>query len=40
MLTSLLNEITTLPPGLVLLLDDYHLVDSEPVDETLTFLLA
>jgi len=39
MLTVLLNEITTLPHGLVLVLDDYHLVDSEPVDEALAFLL-
>jgi LuxR family maltose regulon positive regulatory protein len=39
MLTALLNEITTLPHGLVLVLDDYHLVDSEPVDEVLAFLL-
>lgn len=39
MLTALLNEITTLPYGLVLVLDDYHLVDSEPVDEALAFLL-
>jgi LuxR family maltose regulon positive regulatory protein len=39
MLTALLNEITTLPYGLVLVLDDYHLVDSEPVDQALTFLL-
>jgi LuxR family maltose regulon positive regulatory protein len=39
MLTDLLNEIATLPHGVVLLLDDYHLVDSEAVDETLAFLL-
>jgi LuxR family maltose regulon positive regulatory protein len=39
MLTALLNEITALPHGLVLVLDDYHLVDSEPVDEALAFLL-
>ncbi|HEY5474587.1 MAG TPA: hypothetical protein VIK32_15540, partial [Candidatus Limnocylindrales bacterium] len=39
MLTALLNEITTLPYGLVLVLDDYHLVDSEPVNEALAFLL-
>ena len=39
MLTSLLNEITTLKHGLVLVLDDYHLVDSEPVDEAVCFLL-
>jgi LuxR family maltose regulon positive regulatory protein len=39
MLTALVNEITTLQHGLVLVLDDYHLVDSEPVDEALAFLL-
>ena len=39
MLTALLNEIATLPHGVVLVLDDYHVVDSEPVDEALAFLL-
>jgi LuxR family maltose regulon positive regulatory protein len=38
-LTVLLNEITTLPDNFVLVLDDYHVVDSKPVDEALTFLL-
>jgi len=38
-LTALLNEISSLPHGLVLVLDDYHLVDSDPVDEALAFLL-
>ena len=39
MLTTLLNEISTLPHGVVLVLDDYHVVDSEPVDQALAFLL-
>lgn len=39
MLTALLNEIATLPQGVVLVLDDYHLVDSEPVDGAVAFLL-
>ncbi len=39
MLTALLNEIAAFPQDLVLVLDDYHLLDSEPVDEALTFLL-
>jgi len=39
MLTALLNEMTTLPHDVVLVLDDYHVIDSEPVDETLAFLL-
>ncbi len=38
-LTALLNEITTLPDNFVLVLDDYHVIDSKPVDEVLTFLL-
>jgi LuxR family maltose regulon positive regulatory protein len=38
-LTALLNEITTLPGGFVLVLDDYHLIDAKPVDDALTFLL-
>ena len=38
-LTILLNEITTLPDHFVLVLDDYHVIDSKPVDEALTFLL-
>ena len=39
MLTALLNELTTLPYEVVLVLDDYHALDSEPVDGALTFLL-
>ncbi len=38
-LTALLNEITTLPHSVLLVLDDYHVVDSEPVDQALAFLL-
>ncbi len=38
-LTTLLNEITTVPDNFVLVLDDYHMIDSKPVDEALTFLL-
>ncbi len=38
-LTILLNEITTIPDHFILVLDDYHLIDSKPVDEALTFLL-
>ncbi len=39
MLTALLNEITALPHDVVLVLDDYHVVDSELVDQALEFLL-
>jgi LuxR family maltose regulon positive regulatory protein len=38
-LTALLNEITTLPDHLILVLDDYHEIDSRAVDEALTFLV-
>ncbi len=38
-LTTLLNEIATIPDNFVLVLDDYHVIDSKPVDEALTFLL-
>lgn len=39
MLSTLLNEVATLPHGVVLVLDDYHLVDSEPVDRAVAFVL-
>ncbi len=38
-LTALLNEITTFPSGFILVLDDYHLTDSKPVDDALSFLI-
>jgi LuxR family maltose regulon positive regulatory protein len=38
-LTTLLNDITSIPDNFVLVLDDYHLIDSRPVDEALTFLI-
>jgi ATP/maltotriose-dependent transcriptional regulator MalT len=38
-LTSLLNDIAQQPDALMLVLDDYHAVDSRPIDEALTFLL-
>ena len=38
-LTALLNEITTTPDNFILVLDDYHSIDSKPVDNALTFLL-
>ncbi len=38
-LTVLLNEITTLPDNFILVLDDYHIIDSKPVTNALTFLL-
>lgn len=38
-LTSLINDITASPAECVLILDDYHCIDSKPVDEALTFLI-
>src|SRR5438105_10319173 len=38
-LTALLNDLTTTPGNLVLVLDDYHVIDATPVDSALTFLL-
>ena len=39
LLTSLLNEIATIPESFVLVLDDYHSVDSSAVDQAITFLV-
>ncbi len=38
-LTTLLNEVTAFPNRFVLVLDDYHVIDSKPVDRALTFLI-
>ncbi|CAG0946460.1 serine/threonine-protein kinase PknK [Anaerolineae bacterium] len=38
-LTTLLNEITTIPDNFIFVLDDYHIIDSKPVDNAITFLL-
>lgn len=38
-LTSLLNEIADAPGNIILVLDDYHLVDAAPIDDALAFLL-
>lgn len=38
-LTTLLNEIATISDSFVLVLDDYHLIDSKSVDNALIFLL-
>jgi LuxR family maltose regulon positive regulatory protein len=38
-LTTLLNELATLPDRLILVLDDYHAIDSRPIDQAMTFLL-
>jgi LuxR family maltose regulon positive regulatory protein len=38
-LTTLINEVVLIPTEVALVLDDYHVIDSAVVDETLTFLL-
>ena len=38
-LTTLLNEITTIPDNFILVLDDYHAIDAKSIDSALTFLL-
>ncbi len=38
-LIALLNEVITLPDGFILVLDDYHVIDSRAVDELLNFLV-
>jgi len=38
-LTALLNEITIVPDSFVLILDDYHNIDSSQVDDAVSFLL-
>jgi LuxR family maltose regulon positive regulatory protein len=38
-LTVLLNEIATLSDDFVLILDDYHVIDAQPVDHALAFLI-
>ncbi len=38
-LIALVNEIASTSNNFILVLDDYHLIDSKPVDETLAFLV-
>jgi LuxR family maltose regulon positive regulatory protein len=38
-LTSLINEVAAIPDRIIVVLDDYHLIESSPVDGALTFLL-
>ncbi|MEL6261685.1 MAG: hypothetical protein AAFR12_11520 [Cyanobacteria bacterium J06626_6] len=38
-LTTLINEITAVSESFILVLDDYHLIESEPVNRALDFLL-
>ncbi len=39
LMTTLINDITASPKEFVLLLDDYHLIDSQAIHQALTFLL-
>lgn len=39
LLPTLLNEIAALPQPMILVLDDYHMIDARPVDLALAFLL-
>ncbi len=38
-LTELLNQIAALPAPIVLIIDDYHVINSKPIDHALAFLL-
>ena len=38
-LTALLNDIAAIPSDVVLVLDDYHVLDAKPVDDALAFLV-
>jgi LuxR family maltose regulon positive regulatory protein len=38
-LTALLNDVSAIPGHVVLVLDDYHVLDARPVDDALTFLV-
>jgi LuxR family transcriptional regulator, maltose regulon positive regulatory protein len=39
LLTALLNDLTTLRYPLVVVLDDYHLIEAQPVDQVLAYLV-
>jgi LuxR family maltose regulon positive regulatory protein len=38
-LIALLNEVTAIPDNFILVLDDYHMLDSKSIDNAFTFLL-
>ncbi len=38
-LTALINDISAVPDPFFLVLDDYHLIDAEPIDRALAFLI-
>lgn len=39
LLTALVNEIAAIPNRLILVLDDYHVIDAKPIDDAVAFLL-
>ncbi|MEM7031815.1 MAG: LuxR C-terminal-related transcriptional regulator [Chloroflexota bacterium] len=39
LLTTLINELATLKNNIILVLDDYHIIESQAIDHALTFLL-
>jgi LuxR family maltose regulon positive regulatory protein len=38
-LTRLLNEVAEFPHDIVLILDDYHVIETQPVDQAVTYIL-
>ena len=38
-LTTLINELGVFPESLVLVLDDYHMIEAQPIHDSITFLL-
>jgi LuxR family maltose regulon positive regulatory protein len=38
-LTTLINDISTIPDNFILVLDDYHVIDAKPIENALTFLV-
>ncbi len=38
-LVAVLNDIVAVPGKIILVLDDYHVIDSQPVDEAVTYLI-
>ena len=39
-LTALINDISAFPDEFAIVLDDYHVIDSQPIHEALTYLIA
>ncbi|MBC8507046.1 MAG: AAA family ATPase [Anaerolineales bacterium] len=39
LLTTLLNDVTAVSKNIILILDDYHVINAQPVDQILIFLL-